>query len=287
MLKRSIICTFTIICLCFMSSMVSFGQVATPTKSSNKLQNQTTSLQKQAKIINDAAQSSAVMAPLSSALKTKKGPEEQAKYHESKSSADWWLVVLNGLLVIVVFLQWRWMNRQVIWMQKSADVAEKDLIFSHRAFVFLKKFDIQTLHYPKKITIIPTWQNSGNTQTKKMFTRINWKYFSPDIPDNYDFADLGVDENIPTLIAPKSTIDAHELIIEEEYINAVINKDGQIYIYGWAEYNDIFENTQRHRTEFCYRVVIIQFDEKPVRIYFEIYAKYNGTDNECLKEPIN
>lgn len=116
-----------------MSSVNSYGQIPTPTKPSNKPQNQTTGSQEQAKVISDAAQSPMTTALLLLAPVTQNRPTDQPQHHENKAPSGWWLIIFNGLLVIIVFLQWWWMRRQVKWMRKSAEIAKDALTDNLRA----------------------------------------------------------------------------------------------------------------------------------------------------------
>jgi hypothetical protein len=58
-------------------------------------------------------------------------------------------------------------------------------------------------------------------------------------------------------------------------------------LWGWAEYNDIFEGTPRHRTEFC-ADVLVSPDQKAADfgITLAVCPKYNGADDEAMKKPI-
>jgi hypothetical protein len=107
------------------------------------------------------------------------------------------------------------------------------------------------------------------------------------MPDDFDFPDLTIDTNYPVLLGPKGTMFGRDIVFDGNIIDATIAGLGKLYIWGWAEYNDIFENTKRHRTEFCHEVIINRIDTDNVRIEFRIYKGYNGADEQCLKEPIS
>jgi hypothetical protein len=139
---------FILIFLCFLSSLNLYGQAPTPTKHSNKPQNQTTSRQTQAEIISESTQSPTPMIPLSVAPNAQIEPSDKTKKENNKSSADWWLVYFTAALVAVVFLQFIWMIRQEKWMRRNvkianeaADAAKKSadaLPAIERAYLFVK-----------------------------------------------------------------------------------------------------------------------------------------------------
>ena len=107
------------------------------------------------------------------------------------------------------------------------------------------------------------------------------------MPDNFDFPDLGPNKDkCSVLIGPKGNIFGRDLVISEQFVNNAIAGRGKVYIWGWAEYNDIFENTIRHRTEFCNEIIISSIESDKVRIEFRIHTKHNGADEQCLKKPI-
>jgi hypothetical protein len=65
--------------------------------------------------------------------KTKEESEREAKDREDKSSADWWMVKFNGLLVIAAFLQFFWITRQVVWMRRNVEIAKETADAATRA----------------------------------------------------------------------------------------------------------------------------------------------------------
>jgi len=66
-------------------------------------------------------------------------------------------------------------------------------------------------------------------------------------------------------------------------------------IYGWIEYDDIFEVNQRHRTEFCVQIttfgdprfvrIVPQGQRVPPVLSFPTYGSYNATDQNCRYKP--
>ncbi len=55
---------------------------------------------------------------------------------------------------------------------------------------------------------------------------------------------------------------------------------------GWAEYDDVFSGTKRHRTEFCHELIV---GGNPAAgkatITLSVYPRFNGMDEECLRAP--
>ena len=62
-------------------------------------------------------------------------------------------------------------------------------------------------------------------------------------------------------------------------------KEITMLIWGWADYDDIFPYTKRHRTEFCLQIKVITQPDGGRRIQLPTYPRFNGFDDECLNKP--
>lgn len=195
-----------------------------------------------------------------------------------ESATDWWLVVPTWLLAIFTFTLWRATKQMV----KETVISSQN---AQRAFVFIKNFDVN-FQQVNQVIINPVWENSGDTPTKKMRNHVNWTYFVTDIPPDFDFPDITGEESTAVLIGPHATLNTSPLEINMQCIDNVAQGKGHLYIWGWAEYNDVFENTNRHRTEFCSEVLISKISETEISIRFRLYKLHNGADEECIKKLI-
>jgi hypothetical protein len=166
------------------------------------------------------------------------------------------------------------------------------MILNERAYVFVKTLEIGPVG--DGVSIAPQWGNSGTTPTKDMLNWVSWKKFKGTIPADYGFPDLGDDgkpmtspvKGTPLFVGPGATIYGQGFYIPRSMVEEVARGDSQYFVWGWAEYNDVFEGTRRHRTKFCNEV---KFDQtgldpggKPVfSIWFPICSRGNCTDDEC------
>jgi hypothetical protein len=68
-----------------------------------------------------------------------------------------------------------------------------------------------------------------------------------------------------------------------EELEAIIAGTQHLYVWGWAEYDDVFEGTPRHRTEFCHKWSVGGDPRNPTRVShrYAVHDKYNGADEEC------
>ncbi len=258
-------------------------------------QQPTESTNKQAKINNDNGE--AFISPLKEIISHPQNHNTKDKgnqYHHwydtfLNRTTDWLLVLFNFLLVLFTgtlacYTARLWKATVGLWK-----ISQQHMIISERAYVFVKRYKVITNNGPHKITIIPEWHNNGSTQANYLLTCANGKYFPlteypTGIPDDYTFPDLIEGENWPTMLGPKGTFYADELNFNEEIVNATLAGHGRIYVWGWAEYNNLFDNIYRHRTEFCSEVVIKSIDAQGIRIGF--HKQHNGADDYCFKKPM-
>jgi hypothetical protein len=152
--------------------------------------------------------------------------------------------------------------------------------------VFPNNFEMVTLG--DVLRIIPKWENSGTTPTRKMRTHVNWKPFTLDPPDSYDFPDLDSDGNPlkttqqtehPTFAGPKGVVAGYNLDIPLTHVKAAADGKMKILVWGWATYDDVFG--EPHRTEFCYEVRAKMVTENNAAAWLASYRRHNCIDDDC------
>jgi hypothetical protein len=193
---------------------------------------------------------------------------------------DWLMIIPTWLLAF--FTAWLWVATKQ--MVKETIKSGQN---TQRAFVFVKHFEVIAIISPKSIIIIPTWENSGDTPTRNMRNHVNFQYFDNDMPSDFNFPDYDGEEETPVLIGPHASMPASPLAIPPDCYGKLVKGTGHLYIWGWAEYNDVFDDTIRHRTEFCNEVLISETEDHKVATRFRLYKLYNGADGECLKKARN
>lgn len=190
-----------------------------------------------------------------------------------------------GTVTVAVFTGtlWRVSGRQ-------ADLIERTLVVGERAFVFSER--IQSFFEPIpgtgdfSFTFRPTWKNSGHTQTKRMKTRVNSEFRDTPLPDDFDFTRV-VGGDAPALLGPGVSVTGG---IDRAFSSAELDelRDAKkfLYLWGWAEYNDIFPNTARHITRYCFQVRIFGDTRQPkagtevFNIIYPLHFKGNSADED-------
>lgn len=172
--------------------------------------------------------------------------------------------------------------------EKSARVAEDALISGQRAFMFIR--EIKTyLHQDPATgkfhwTIHPIWANSGNTPTRGLSINTTYRLLDEPLPNGYDFPEAQEDL-IPTIAGPRSMVEAVSGTLSSEDLAAVKEGKKFFYIWGWAEYHDIFEGTKKRVTRFCNQLIEVDGDpatpvneHNPLQMMFGFHTENNYAD---------
>ncbi|HEY1706877.1 MAG TPA: hypothetical protein VGG10_01330 [Rhizomicrobium sp.] len=133
------------------------------------------------------------------------------------------------------------------------------------------------------------WKNTGQTPAYRAVTRIVSKQFTGDLDPNFDFPDGGsVVPGAPgdTVIGPGGELESHLRFPVDKLQRAQKGKYN-IYIWGWIEYDDVFDDSPRRRTETCIRLDIIGDPIEPANCTIEQVFKgpFNGADEYCYRQP--
>lgn len=136
------------------------------------------------------------------------------------------------------------------------------------------------------------WKNSGTTPTRDLLTHVNVRFERDEIPDNFRFPDVWIIGRKPVypphFLPPNGGMQDGVVNFSVAQLNEVKAGKMTLYLYGWADYNDIFfPRTPRHRTEFCARVTLPGAPELPGmgQIAFDLHLEHNGADEECMRRP--
>lgn len=203
------------------------------------------------------------------------------------------------LVLAIIFqslFQGMWMRRMLAATDRASQVVDEALLAAQRAYVFLREFRVNLVKNPlneeiQTCTIQPIWENTGATPTRNGRSHINWKFFEPSVPPEFDFPDfdevgnriLTHDTYKPLIIGPRSTALSPLLDIEPAILRQVRDLQGRVLIWGWVEYDEVFGDANRHRTEFCYQLVVTGSPASWVG--FTQYKAFNGADEDSTRKP--
>lgn len=181
---------------------------------------------------------------------------------------------------------------------KSLAQTSKDALVSvQRAFVFPAP-SVATVYKPQttelmSIELQPVWANVGETPTRHLLAHSS-DFESPvEMPDTFDFSsndlwDAGM-AHVPTpiFIGPKGSAGGHTTSVPLATIEEIADKKIYLYLWGWARYNDIFPNTKRHITRYCWKISFARAGKAPSETFQfknENCLQNNCSDDECKEQ---
>ncbi|BAM91093.1 hypothetical protein S58_51140 [Bradyrhizobium oligotrophicum S58] len=179
--------------------------------------------------------------------------------------------------------------------QRAAVTAERALTVVERAFIMISDISIVTISQYHTIIvhrINVNVLNSGRTPARNYVSCVNLVVVD-DLPHDFRFADRTHDGLVAGVIGPQSrTYFQVDVFIQD----ALATHEGRkkTFIYGWMEYDDIFPDSARHRTEFCVSVEVFTdprvmpevISGHPASVLtVRPYGRYNAYDEDCLYRP--
>ena len=129
------------------------------------------------------------------------------------------------------------------------------------------------------------WKNTGQTPAIDVSTYTNWESRTDALPDNFPYPKGST--NDAAALGPGQHVHAWPIFIPGETIERVRRGILRLYVWGAAEYNDVFKDTSRRRTEFCYEIV---FDDAAagdgqIAMGSRISGPHNGIDDRRWHQP--
>lgn len=222
--------------------------------------------------------------------------EDEDQDRESNAKIGRWTRVVGigtllGVLVAggaaLIFRQ------QLSAMLEANRDSRQSFIDGNRAFVFVHSFDANAVTDPTTNQVIG-WEinvvleNSGNTPTQKLVVKINNEFNAADPPQDEFPPDLEATKyDSIAVIRPRATSTTTDVRLTLDQIQDVLDGKSKFFIWGWAEYNDIFQNTPCHRTRFMDALLVVGNFRKvqqpgeanPLR--FGVVGRFNDPDDHC------
>jgi hypothetical protein len=122
--------------------------------------------------------------------------------------------------------------------------------------------------------------NGGNTPTKKLLVHTNWDVFDEALGDDFDFPNRKYGRPVAGLIGPNATLHLPHVDIPTALMDFVARRLKFVYVWGWADYDDVIGGGSRHRTEFCFELL-----KDGDLMSFRPHGNFNGSDEECRRSP--
>ena len=129
------------------------------------------------------------------------------------------------------------------------------------------------------------WENSGPTPARRYSTGVNLTAFTDDIPEDFDYPDLGSPHPPGGDIGPSQEIHVRVPVTAHE-LWQVESENLKIYVWAWVEYDDIFPESERHRTEACVKLTAVgNAMREGATLNYIKHTKFNGSDKDCYRQP--
>ncbi len=156
---------------------------------------------------------------------------------------------------------------------RQAKLTEDALIADKRAFVFASNLEPFWIHDPisglYNWRLRPQWRNTGETATKNLTLHAECEIRNAPLPPVYFFNYQGEDVE-KGFIGPKAELlgGAVPHVGAITPMDIVESQNGRrfIYLWGWVKYSDMFPNTPKHTTHFCWIITATEIQTRLFRI---------------------
>jgi hypothetical protein len=219
----------------------------------------------------------------------------------AKEAACWagWMLVAAVVETLVtgagVVLVWRTLRhvRDTATETKNTATAAKDTL-DHakiaaqqqlRAYVTFEKIEINWAS-DSTGTVQAFWTNTGHTPTQRGIARVALRIETTELPGDFNYPDVDSEPASSISLGGGQTQSAFTLSrIKLSDIERIEPGIYFINAWGWIEYNDVFENTKRHRTEFATALHVLGGVTGNKQIVWEGRGPFNGADGDCYRQP--
>ncbi|MEW9616803.1 hypothetical protein AB3G45_23635 [Shinella sp. S4-D37] len=122
------------------------------------------------------------------------------------------------------------------------------------------------------------WINTGQSPTRNLVWAID--HHLGLLPDNFAFVmSETATHGTSTIGAGRTSYDVSHLM-DRTGLDEFDKERLPITLFGYVDYDDVFPDTKRHRTEFC-----VELARKGVAVENSTCSKHNGADDGCFRQP--
>ena len=128
------------------------------------------------------------------------------------------------------------------------------------------------------VKISPIWANAGATPTRRLRISTNWKASHGELPADFDINYVRPPENL--FLGPNGKAEIGTVFIPMRDIQAAIEERLNLYVWGRATYDDMFEGSKPHFFEFCQRLEVAGEIPGNINLSFTQFGLSNGSDED-------
>jgi hypothetical protein len=227
-----------------------------------------------------------VVEPAKSAEQLAREQQQREQEREERETFNNRLLIYSGLLVAIGALLAAAFLVQTLYllfalraMRKAANRSERNMTTAQRAFLYIGAMAWSPVGINVKIS--PTWANSGTTPTRNLRISTNWKTSHGELPADFVFTYARAPERL--FLGPNGRADVGSVLIPMRDIQAAIEDRVNLYFWGRATYEDMFEGSEPHFIEFCYRLDVSGATPDKVTLLFTHYGAHNRCDEDSQR----
>jgi outer membrane biosynthesis protein TonB len=215
--------------------------------------------------------------------KTEQELVAEQQERDQRSALESNLMLLVVMLVAIAFLQLVVTAAQgfFVWiglsaMRRPMELAERNLAFAQRAFVTVGSLSARSTG--QNLVVTPTLENGGATPTRGLRVSTNWRAWHGELPP--DFSYNYTEPPIRMVLAARGRADIAAVEIPMRDVQAAIEDKIQLYVWGRATYDDVFEGSEPHFFEFCHRLDVTGAAPNTVAVVFAQHGAHNRTEQD-------
>jgi hypothetical protein len=186
------------------------------------------------------------------------------------------LVAVGAFLAIAFAVQVFYLGLGLRTMRRYSQKADRNMMATQRAFVYGSELTWNAEGGHGRIS--PRWSNSGPTPTRKLRIGTNWKASHDELRPDFEINYVQPPESL--FLGPGSKAEFGTVLIPMRDIQAAIEQRLQLYVWGRATYDDLFEGTKPHFFEFCHRVDVVGETPGNIGVSFTQFGLSNGSDED-------
>jgi hypothetical protein len=213
---------------------------------------------------------------------------QPSKANDEKPPTDWYMFGVTVVLAFIAVLQLIAFIVQARRLGQTIDVMKDTAQRQLRAYVFLDGIDLRRFNdavpniSPWRFRI--AWKNTGSTRARRFVSKVSHALIDlTNQPlERFAFQDERDAKIFRGLIGSNQSVNPPPIPVLDLHLHSAGDDETALLIWGWAEYQDIFDETV-HRTEFGFRVVIEGNILNNHLIRFEPTEKHNAADEDCMK----
>jgi hypothetical protein len=186
------------------------------------------------------------------------------------------LVAVGAFLAIAFAMQAYYQSLALRAMRRSAQLTERNIAAAQRAFVYISALNWSAAGANVKIS--PIWANAGATPTRRLRISTNWKASHGELPADFDINYVRPPENL--FLGPNGKAEIGAVFIPMRDIQAALEERLNLYVWGRATYDDMFEGSKPHFFEFCQRLEVAGEIPGNIDMSFTQFGLSNGSDED-------